>query len=209
MSLLPRLSAAQRRALLIPLRALQLGAAYAVKVRLPHALVMAVLFGGGDRRPVPLLRRIVGLAWEHAKLLAAFAFLYKAGIGAGRAAYDAAGFPPSSPPGVPAAPWHAFAAGALAAKLVWAPYSHLSYQILLYLLSRTLVGGARLAAKRGVPPFSLVSFSAAYPALAVAVWGTAMWLYEADPGCLHPSLTASMNDIYRCVTPPPEVSRGG
>ena len=192
----PLLSKATRRALLVPLRALQLGAAYAAKVRLPHALVMALLFSD-ERRPSVLLPRVLGLAYEHAKLLAIFAFLYKSGISVGRFAYEAMGRQLASPPGVPAVPWHAFVAGALAAQFVWAKYSHLNYQILLYLLSRAIVAAVKLAAKHGVVPFSLIPFSTAYPVLAVATWGAVMYMYERDPAVLHPSLANSMHDIYR------------
>lgn len=188
------------RALLVALRALKLGAAYAIKVRLPHALVMTALFGdAAARQPGALWRRAAGLAWEHGRALAVFAAAYKLLIGAGRGAYAAAGVAVPDRPGAPAAPWHALAAGAVAARLVWAGYSHLGYNLLLYLLSRLAVGAARHAAKRGVPPFAAFKFGDVYPALAVATWAATMYLYESDPGALHPSLVSSMNEIYRCV----------
>lgn len=52
------------------------GARYGVKIRLPHALVMTVLFrrdlSGKDK-----LKNILKLAYQHASSLAAFAAIYK------------------------------------------------------------------------------------------------------------------------------------
>jgi peroxisomal membrane protein 4 len=125
-----------------------------------------------------------------------FAILYKAIVAVLRGAYSAAGRPVPATPGTPAATWHAFVAGALASRAVWSHYSTVNLQIVLYLLSRVLMGSVRLAAKRGVAPFSRFTFAGVYPWLAVAVWGAVMALYELDKGVLHPSLATSMDEIY-------------
>ena len=52
------------------------GARYGVKIRLPHALVMTVLFRG-DLSSKDKLKNILKLAYQHASSLAAFATIYK------------------------------------------------------------------------------------------------------------------------------------
>lgn len=52
------------------------GARYGVKIRLPHALVMTVLFRR-DLSSKDKLKNIVKLAYQHASSLAAFAAIYK------------------------------------------------------------------------------------------------------------------------------------
>jgi peroxisomal membrane protein 4 len=105
--------------------------------------------------------------------------------------------PALAPPGRPAASWHPLVAGALGGWLVWGNYSGVNYQIVLYLLSRILVGGARVAAKRGVWPFRALSFRQSYPWGAAAVWALVMWLFEAHPDALDGSLRRSMDFLYR------------
>jgi hypothetical protein len=51
------------------------GAQYGVKIRLPHALVMTLLFRKGT--PSEKLRIILQSTWEHSRNLASFAMLYK------------------------------------------------------------------------------------------------------------------------------------
>lgn len=91
----------------------------------------------------------------------------------------------------------ALIAGGIAGRLVWAKYTAVNYQIVLYLLSRVgVAGAAALAARlapRGlrVPPFERV-----YPHLATAVWAVVMHMFEGDAAALHPSLSSSMEFIY-------------
>jgi peroxisomal membrane protein 4 len=185
-----------------PLRALLKGAAYATKVRVPHAAVMLTLFGS-EKNPLAILRKVAALSFEHAKHLAYFAACYKGVLVAGRILYSILGVKAlPGAPGQPAALWHALIAGAIGARLVWAPYSNLNFQIVLYLISRVLVGVCKTLARRGVQPFSSVTFPQAYPVLAVATWAAVMYLFEADPGALHPSLVSSMNEIYATVARP-------
>lgn len=185
------------QALLVMLRALRLGAAYGVRIRMPHAMVMNVLFGK-DKTVSGILRRVLSITWEHGRNLASFAVLYKAVLLALRGAHTAVGLEPAtSAVGRPAAPWHALLAGAAGAYAVWTPQSSVNLQILFYLLSRALFGVFRLLAQRGVQPFASLSFDQVYPSLSVAVWAVVMWLFENHPDSLHPSLTASMNEIYR------------
>lgn len=69
----------------------------------------------------------------------------------------------------------------------------------MYLTSRILVGTAKLAREKGIPPFhwKMCRFDKAYPFGAAAVWGLVMALFETYPHVLHPSLKRSMDEIYR------------
>lgn len=184
----------------IPAFALKLGASYGVRIRLPHAVVMQAVFGKSSD-PSVILTRACSLAFEHAKNLAYFAFIYKAVLELARTASvmgsHTGGMSPT--PGSPAHPWHAALAGAIGAHLVWSRYSSVNYQIVMYLLSRVLIALVRALAKRGVYPFAAVTFKQVYPVLAVLTWATVMYIYETDASVLHPSLAASMHDIYRAA----------
>lgn len=105
----------------------------------------------------------------------------------------------SSAPGLPEQPYHAFLAGAVGGYFVWGRYSGVNYQLILYLVSRILVGCIKLAREKGVPPFSWkgLTFAKAYPLAAAGIWGTVMMLFEEYPDVLHPSLRRSMDEIYR------------
>mmetsp|Transcript_34957 Transcript_34957/g.104279 ORF Transcript_34957/g.104279 Transcript_34957/m.104279 type:complete len:130 (-) Transcript_34957:112-501(-) len=85
--------------------------------------------------------------------------------------------------------------------MVWGRYSSVNYQIVLYLLSRIIIGAASLARERGVPPFCWegLHFKRSYRLGAAAVWGVVMLLFEESPHVLHPSLKRSMDEIYRYV----------
>jgi len=186
-------------ALRVGVAALRLGARYGAKVRAPHALVMTLLFGK-DRTLVGVAQRVVALAWEHASHLGAFAAAYKFLLVVFRAAWRyvavARGVAGDGWQTRACRGWTGAAAGAVAGWLVWRGNTGLNLQILLYLLSRVLVAAVRSAAASGVAPLSWTTFPAVFPLLAVGVWSAVMALYEADPASLHPSLLASMQEIY-------------
>ena len=98
--------------------------------------------------------------------------------------------------GKPAVHWHAAVAGAIGGYVVWSGYTSINYQIVLYLLSRILIACVSLAAKKGIMPFTMCTFSKVYPVLAVSLWATVMWLFENAPESLHPSLKRSMDFLY-------------
>ena len=105
----------------------------------------------------------------------------------------------SSRPGLPAQSYHAFLAGAVGGYVVWGRYSSINYQLVLYLVSRVLVGCIKLAREKGLPPFSwkALAFQKTYPWAAAGIWGTVMMLFEEYPESLHRSLRRSMDEIYR------------
>lgn len=195
----------------VAVRALRLGAAYGVKIRAPHALVMTLLFGK-DRSPAAVWSRVTALAWEHGRNLALFAAAYKAVLSvlravAGRvASREGGGAVVALPP--LASGLCGGLAGACAAGLIWRHNTHLNYQIMLYLLSRVVVATVRLLAKQGVAPFNRFTSAGTYPYLAVGVWALVMALYEADASVLHPSLASSMHEIYRAADGPGKSSDG-
>lgn len=171
------------------LAALYGGGRYGVKVRLPHAFIMTLLFGQGlstrDK-----LKKILRLVKEHASNLAAFAAMYKTILGAMKMVTPGS---PSRPPGFPEEDYHAFIAGAVGGYVVWGRYSSINYQILLYLSSRVLVAlGKRLYQKFGRQPDPQL-----FRKLSSLVWGVVMVLFEKHPDLLHPSLRSSMDEIYR------------
>jgi peroxisomal membrane protein 4 len=158
---------------------------------------MSILYSS-DKQPAHLLKRVLTLTFEHARNLAYFAALYKLLLALGRfMEAQASGKAITVAAGKPALPWHAAVAGAIGASMVWSRYSNVNLQIVLYLFSRVIIGASRLLAKHGVAPFARFSFSQTYPWLAAGTWAAVMYMYETDPGVLHPSLTQSMHDIYR------------
>lgn len=199
------------------------GGRYGVKIRLPHALLMTMLF----KREATLkqkIRMILRLTANHSGSLAAFATVYKlillilkrvsVGLHNNKNEYNKLGYlvasilvdgPTSSrrlvqrSPGLPERPQHAAIAGAVGGYLIWGRYNSLNYQVLLYLTSRVIVGLASLAREKGIPPFGwdMMKFPNVYPLKAAAVWATVMVMFETYPHVLHPSLKHSMDEIYR------------
>ena len=159
------------------------GLNYGTRIRLPHALVMTLLFRKGPLKDK--LHAIVKMAFLHARNLALFVATYKASLVALACAADGR-CAPSSEPGRPTRPWHPLVAGALGGYLVWGDYSSVNYQISLYVFSRVVVSALRLAAQRGVEPFRQFKFEKVYPWGTAAVWATVMYLWEHHPTLLQP-----------------------
>jgi hypothetical protein len=112
-----------------------------------------------------------------------------------------------APPGHPENVFHSFVAGAVGGYLIWGRYSSVNYQIVLYLTSRVLVGlGKKFLLRQSSGDKALVEGDLRrgagargyyYPFAAALVWGTVMALFEESPEVLHPTLRASMDEIYR------------
>jgi peroxisomal membrane protein 4 len=142
------------------------GAKYGIKIRLPHALVMTLLFKR-DLTSKEKIRSISKLVLEHASNLAAFATIYKSILAAfkwssrylrqhptnernlGRMFlrlivdgpfHKGTHNLPASMAGHPERPYHSLIAGACGGYMVWGRYSSVNHQIVLYLTSRVLVG---------------------------------------------------------------------
>mmetsp|Transcript_14997 Transcript_14997/g.29201 ORF Transcript_14997/g.29201 Transcript_14997/m.29201 type:complete len:231 (+) Transcript_14997:565-1257(+) len=176
-------------------RAFRNGLFYGTKIRLPHALVMTLLF----RRNSDLKKMmdpIARMTWEHSRNLALFAGFYKILLAAARLVRVRLGDRLETPPGVPVTQLDSFLSAALVGHFVWGRYSSVNSQIVMYLLSRVIFAFCHLLAEKDVQPFASVTFNEAYPWLASFVWGSVLWLYEYHPERLQASLFSSMDFLY-------------
>ncbi|VDL78743.1 unnamed protein product [Nippostrongylus brasiliensis] len=166
--------------LLAALKGLRNGAVYGVRIRAPHALVMVFLFGEGTF--VEKLLTILRLTRMHATNLAKFVFSYKFLQGL---LQKLEGRPQE---------WHSFAAAMVMGYFVFGDNNAVNMQINLYLLSRIVVGMAKLAVENDVVPQP--NFPV-FPAFAAIVWGVVLWLFEHHRHVLQGSLVKSMTYLYK------------
>lgn len=158
------------------------GARYGAKIRFPHALVMNAMFGS---KQGGLLQKVTKLTVQHAYNLARFAAIYKTlifllkFIHPWSHRYSVTGHPKHL--------WHACVGGMIGGYFCWGDYTTVNNQMLLYLSSRVLLATWKRLTHIRVP----------FPIVAALIWGAVMCLFEDDPDVLHPSLKASMDEIYR------------
>ncbi|OCH96635.1 peroxisomal membrane protein 4 [Obba rivulosa] len=167
------------------------GFVYGVKVRFPHALIMAILFGRGDWKT--RLRTIVRATKQHALNLAKFVSLYKALLlvqkkvngGKERSA-------------------DTFIAGLLGGYLVFGDRNAVNEQIVLYVCSRVV---ASLIPRAGTP-YAMSSTAGAptrpvppdpkyFSVFAALCWGAVMWLFNERGETIQPGMFNSMTYLYR------------
>jgi peroxisomal membrane protein 4 len=98
-------------------------------------------------------------------------------------------------PGYPERNHHALIAGAIGGYFVWGRSSKINVQINLYLLSRVVIA---LLKRHG---WHVEESKERYAWFAALIWGIVMYLFEDEPGSLHPSLKMSMDEIYRYRLP--------
>ena len=120
-------------AVLSVIRGFRQGTAYGTKIRLPHALVMGLIFSydftqEGTRK---LLDRVAKLTWEHSRNLALFAGFYKMALALARLVRVRLGDKLQAPPGKPTTQLDSFLAAALVGHFVWGRYSSVNYQIVV------------------------------------------------------------------------------
>jgi peroxisomal membrane protein 4 len=103
-------------------------------------------------------------------------------------------------------------AGAFGGYFIWGKYTAVNNQILLYLTSRVIVAmwkrwcriqGTTITTSHdlanGILSLPMISSSRRinlYPIVSTIIWGLVMMLYEETPELLHPTLKASMDEIY-------------
>lgn len=161
------------------LRGLRNGIEYACRIRAAHGIVMILLYRR-DKSLKSNLEFLLTSSREHAVNLGAFVLLYKllrcklvnlGGIGKGRSS---------------------FISGGISGALVWGRRkSAINYQVVLYLLSRIVVGFVQHQANKGtLPKWS------GYGPLAAFVWAVVMYLFTVDPDALQGSLRNSMEFLY-------------
>ncbi|EGR27419.1 hypothetical protein IMG5_196010 [Ichthyophthirius multifiliis] len=159
-------------------RGLRNGIYYGGKVRLVHAIVMTLLFKKGTI--MHRIKHILQLTYEHAKNLGLYVFLYKSLVCIlNRIRQKQSKF-------------HNFISGFICGSYIFGEKTSINQQIVLYLLSRVLYGGAQSLSKKGyLPQWKF------YRILATICWGIVMFLFEDDSSTLQSSLTSSMEFLYK------------
>jgi len=168
------------------------GFVYGVKVRFPHALIMAILFGRGDW--LERLKAISRATKQHATNLAKFVAIYKTLLLVQRKLND----------GGKARPHDTFFAGLLGGYFVFGERNAINEQIVLYVCSRVVAsfipragspcdlvttGGGSV---RPVPPDSRY-----FSIFAAISWGAVMWLFQHRGETIQPGMFSSMTYLYR------------
>ncbi|THH32343.1 hypothetical protein EUX98_g1847 [Antrodiella citrinella] len=167
------------------------GLVYGVKVRFPHALIMAILFGRGDWST--RLRTIFKATKTHALNLAKFVTLYKTLMLLQKKAN-----------GGKERSIDTFAAGLIGGYVVFGERSAINEQIVLYVCSRVVasfiprasspyaMSSTATSSVRPVPPDSKY-----FSVFAAVCWGAVMWLYQHKGETIQPGMFNSMTYLYR------------
>ena len=166
------------------------GLNYGTKIRLPHALVMTLLYKRGAIRS--MLRSILRVTWQHSRNLAYFVGLYKFMF---RLLHEVAGCKPLHT-SKPLSAVLGGVAGAVGASMVWASPNAVSVQLSYYLLGRLGFAVAKLLASK-VPTLKDVTFQQGFPFASVAIWAMIMAMFEGYEHSLAGSLRTSMVALYR------------
>jgi len=165
------------------------GLVYGVKVRFPHALIMAVLFGRGSWEG--RVRAILRATKQHALNLAKFVTLYKTVLliqkrlnnGVQRSA-------------------DTFIAGLLGGYFVFGDRNAVNEQVVLYVCSRVVASFI----PRATAPYSSAPSSGVKPIppdartfsfFAAVSWAAALWLFAEKGETLQPGMFSSMTYMYR------------
>jgi peroxisomal membrane protein 4 len=167
------------------------GFVYGVKVRFPHALIMAILFGRGDWKS--RIRVIYKATKQHALNLAKFVSIYKALVLVQKKANG--GKERSA---------DTFIAGLLGGYLVFGERTAVNEQIVLYVVSRVVASFLPRAAS----PYSTASPSSTvvkpvppnarhFTVFAALSWGAVMWLFKHRGETIQPGMFNSMTYLYR------------
>lgn len=143
-----------------------------------HSLVMALTFMKGS--PKERIIRLLSLTKDHALSLGLYVGLYKLLV----LIFEKITLKTTK--------IHNFLAGVVAGYIMYKDGSNpVNQQIIMYLLSRNLIGGAKNLQARGVIP--QIKF---FPILAALSWGFVMYLFEDNRSTLQGSLASSMQFIY-------------
>lgn len=85
-----------------------------------------------------------------------------------------------------------FIAGAIGGYFIFGNDTPVNHQIVLYLLSRIMIGLGSLLVKKGL----VKQPSNGFTIMATLVWGIVMWLFRNDKDTLQGSLVSSMEYLY-------------
>ncbi|KAF9499913.1 peroxisomal membrane protein 4 [Pleurotus eryngii] len=167
------------------------GFVYGVKVRFPHALIMAILFGRGSWEA--RMRVIYRATKQHAFNLAKFVTLYKTFL-----------LVQKKVNGGKARSADTFIAGLLGGYLVFGERTAINEQIVLYVVSRVV---ASFIPRAGAPyskstsPSDVVKplppDSRYFTVFAALSWGAVMWLFTNRGESIQPGMFNSMQYMYR------------
>ncbi|CAE6437455.1 unnamed protein product [Rhizoctonia solani] len=169
------------------------GFVYGVKIRFPHALLMAILFGRGDWSQ--RAKMIFKATKQHATNLAKFVTIYKTLLLIQRRANGGKEKRADS-----------FFAGLIGGYVVFGDRTAINEQIVLYVCSRVVASfiprafpsaphnpdADVLIPTRSVPPDSRI-----FSVFAALSWGAVMWLFKYRPETLQPGMANSMQYLYR------------
>jgi len=164
------------------------GFTYGVKIRFPHALIMAILFGRGDWNA--RARTIFQATRMHATNLMKYVALYKTLLLIQKTANG--GKERGS---------DTFVAGLVGGYVVFGERNAINEQVVLYICSRVIASFIPRAASkaqsasgvaRPIPPDSRY-----FSVFAAVVWGAVMWLFENRGETIQPGMFNSMTYLYR------------
>jgi peroxisomal membrane protein 4 len=161
------------------IKGLRQGIVYGAKIRFAHSLVQAFLF---HHEPwSQRIRFIIRMTYLHAKNLGLFVFFYKTLRTIVSSVFGLS------------KPWCAFLCAFIVGYVVFQERNSVNEQLILYLLSRIIIGLVRYAQKRRWLPNNK---RPVFPWFAAFVWGIVLWLFECHRDTLQPSLTRSMVYLY-------------
>ncbi|KIP06953.1 hypothetical protein PHLGIDRAFT_19328 [Phlebiopsis gigantea 11061_1 CR5-6] len=161
------------------------GLVYGVKVRFPHALIMAILFGRGDW--TSRTKHIYQATKTHALNLAKFVSLYKLVMLLQKKAN-----------GGKERSFDTFIAGLIGGYVVFGKRSAINEQIVLYVCSRVVASFLPREPGAVAGPGKPVHPDAKYFSIFAAVsWGAVMWLFKERDQTLQSGMFNSMVYLYR------------
>mmetsp|Transcript_23182 Transcript_23182/g.20374 ORF Transcript_23182/g.20374 Transcript_23182/m.20374 type:complete len:252 (+) Transcript_23182:129-884(+) len=173
-----------REDILSILRGFRNGCVYGIKIRLPHAAVMTLLFSN-DRSIENMSSTIFKKTREHSINLGRFVMLYKLLIVLIRRILR---YPHNHFPII-----HILAGG-IGGGIIWGQRTSVNHQINLYVFSRIFMGLIRSGVERGYFDGSL--WKKWYLLFASITWAIVMYLFEFEEHNISRSLAASMRYLY-------------
>ncbi|RNA01976.1 peroxisomal membrane 4 [Brachionus plicatilis] len=167
------------RPFLALIKGIRNGIVYGCKIRFPHALVMTFLFRNGTL--AQKVKAIFKATKTHAANLAKFVFVYKSIRLLAKITFNEI------------KQYHTLVAAFIGGYLVFGEKNNVNEQINMYLLSRILVGLAKLAQEKNIIPNTKQPI---FPWFGALVWAIVLWIFEYHQHVLQPSLQSSMTYLY-------------
>eukprot|EP01005_Ploeotia_sp_CARIB1_P001049 NODE_237_length_1120_cov_403.775428_g231_i0.p1 GENE.NODE_237_length_1120_cov_403.775428_g231_i0~~NODE_237_length_1120_cov_403.775428_g231_i0.p1 ORF type:complete len:244 (+),score=39.01 NODE_237_length_1120_cov_403.775428_g231_i0:227-958(+) len=174
-------------------KAIRNGLVCGVKLRFPHAFVTSFITSRG-KSPQESFVDVVEITTEHARRLGKFVFLFKSML-----------YCMEWASGNKEHPIHPFIAGVIGGAIVFGERTRMTEQINYYLLSRILVGLAKVIldkckSNKVVEEDGLINTMInrfGWRVFASVVWGFVMWLFYYHDKHLQGGLRSSMTYLYK------------